>query len=388
MYNDQDRFLETARSGDAVAIAQLLVATPSVNPSLDAGGQGEERIAAVVVDLLRHWGLEVETSQVAPGRPNVLARIEGTSETTLLLNGHLDTVGVEAMTVPPFSAQIVGSRLFGRGSSDMKGGVAALLSAVRRLVVEGPRPNLVVLLTADEEHASLGMEAGVREVEADLAVVCEPTELAVMPAHKGFVWTKAVFEGRAAHGSLPAEGIDAIRHAAHFVTELDRYTSELGRRAPHPLLGFGSIHAGTIAGGTAPSVYPERCEVQLECRTMPGDGPDTVLAELTEILEALRAREPAVTGAIEITLARPGTEVPADARVVTHLLDACRAHGLPATVRGMTAWVDAAYLNEAGIPTVCFGPGSMDQAHTADEWIEVSQIRSCAEVLETFARAL
>jgi acetylornithine deacetylase len=209
-----------------------------------------------------------------------------------------------------------------------------------------------------------------------------------MPAHKGFVWVKAVFEGRAAHGSLPAEGIDAIRHAALFVAELDRYAAALQRREPHPLLGFGSVHAGTIAGGTAPSVYPDRCEVQLECRTMPGTAAATVLAEIASILDDVRAREPALRASTEVTLARPGTEVAADSRVVTGLLAACRAHGLSPELRGMTAWVDAAYLNEAGIPAVCFGPGSTAQAHTADEWIEISQIRSCAEVLETFARAL
>jgi acetylornithine deacetylase len=395
MHNDYDRYFETARSGDPVAVAQLLVATPTVNPSLNAGGnagntnvEGEARIAAVAAELLGGWGLDVETPEVAPGRPNVLARLEGTGDTTLLLNGHLDTVGVAGMTVPPFAAGVVGSRMVGRGACDMKGGVAALLAAAHRLALRGPRPNLVVLLTADEEHASLGMDRAVGEVEADLAVVCEPTELAVMPAHKGFVWVTAGFEGRAAHGSLPAEGIDAIRHAALFVCELDRYAAALGGRAPHPLLGFGSIHVGTIAGGTAPSVYPDRCEVQLECRTMPGTGADTLLAELDAILDDVRKREPGLRGSMRVTLARPGTEVATDARVVTGLLDACRAHGRSADVRGMTAWVDAAYLNEAGIPAVCFGPGSTAQAHTADEWIEISEIRACADVLETFARAL
>lgn len=388
MYNDLDRHFETARAGDPVAVAQLLVATPSVNPSLSAGGEGEARIAAVTADLLQGWGFEAELRELAPGRCNVLARLEGSGDATLLLNGHLDTVGVEGMTVPPFAAQILGSRLIGRGASDMKGGVAAVLSAAYRLAREGPRPHLVILLTGDEEHASIGMAAAVENLEADLAVICEPTELAVMPAHKGFVWLKACFEGRAAHGSLPAEGVDAIRHAALFVAELDRYADALVKRSPHPLLGCGSVHVGTIVGGTAPSVYPDRCEVQVECRTMPGVRPDDVLAELNEILDAVRVREPALRASIELTLARPGTEVGADSPVVARLLEACRAHGLSATVKGMTAWVDAAFLNEAGIPTVCFGPGSMARAHTADEWIEVSQIRTCVEVLETFARAL
>jgi acetylornithine deacetylase len=388
MSNDYDRYFETARSGDPVALAQLLVAIPSVNPSLAAGGDGEARIAEAAASLLRGWDFDVETFDVAPGRSNVIGRFAGTGPTTLLLNGHLDTVGAEGMTIPPFAAQILGSHLIGRGACDMKGGVASLLAAAHRLARSGSTPSLVVLLTADEEHASLGMEAAVSRVAADLAVVCEPTGLAVMPAHKGFVWVTGAFEGRAAHGSLPEEGIDAIRHAALFLSELDRYSGRLAARAPHPLLGHGSIHAGTITGGTAPSVYPDRCEVQLECRTMPGTSPDSVLDDLIEILDSVRVREPRLSASLQVTLARPGTEVGADSRVVIGLLEACRAHGLVAQLRGMSAWVDAAFLNESGIPAVCFGPGSTAQAHTADEWIEVSEIRTCTDVLVTFARSL
>lgn len=145
---------------------------------------------------------------------------------------------------------------------------------------------------------------------------------------------------------------------------------------------------GTIAGGTAPSVYPDRCEVQLECRTLPGVGAAEVLGDLQAILDEVRTREPTLAGSLRVTLARPGTEVSASAPLVVSLLGACRAHGLPAKMLGMTAWVDAAFLNEVGIPAVCFGPGSIAQAHTADEWIEISEIRSCAEVLETFSRSL
>jgi acetylornithine deacetylase len=209
-----------------------------------------------------------------------------------------------------------------------------------------------------------------------------------MPAHKGFVWLKASFSGRAAHGSLPTEGVDAIRHAALFISALDRYTAALESGAPHTLLGWGSVHMGTIAGGTAPSVYPDQCEVQLECRTLPGTSADTVRADIESVLDGVRRSDPSVRAALEVTLARPGTEVPTESRLVRELLEACGAHGVRPAVRGMTAWVDAAFLNEAGIPAVCFGPGSMAQAHTADEWIEVAEIARCADVLETFARRL
>jgi len=377
-----------ARGGDPVALAQALVATPSVNPVLSRDGSGEADVAALAARLLAQWGLTPEVREVAPGRCNVVATLAGEGP-VLMLNGHLDTVGVEGMTVSPFAAEIVASRLIGRGACDMKGGVAALLAATARLAGGGPRPNLVVALTADEEHASLGMQALVRDgLRADLAVVCEPTSLAVMPAHKGFVWVRATFRGRAAHGSRPELGVDAIRHAALYVAALDRYTSVLLARPEHRLLGHGSLHAGTIVGGTAPSVYPDRCEVQLECRTMPGTPAERVLEELQEILGELAVREPALDASLEITLERPGTEVPVASELVRGLLAAGEAHGVPAAVQGMTAWVDAALLNEAGVTAVCYGPGDTEQAHTADEWIDVRQIATCADVLETFARSL
>jgi acetylornithine deacetylase len=271
----------------------------------------------------------------------------------------------------------------------MKGGVAALMAAARRLAAEGPRPNLIVALTADEEHASIGMAALVEGgAEADLAVVCEPTSLTVMPAHKGFVWIEVEFAGRAAHGSRPDVGVDAIRHAGLYLAALDGYAAELAARPAHPLLGHASFHAGTIRGGTAESVYPDRCSLLLERRTMPGERPDDVVAEFTAVLDELRAREPDLDASLRMTLERPGTEVPVESRLVQGLVEAGAAEGSPAAVLGMTAWVDAAFLNEAGVPAVCYGPGSIEQAHTDDEWIDVEEIGVCARVLERFARSL
>ena len=388
MDNEPGTNVETARAGDPVAIAQLLVATPSVNPVLSPGGDGEARIAEVVADLLDAWGLSPEIVEVAPGRKNVVAELEGQGP-KLLFNGHLDTVGIEGMTVAPFGAIIEEGRLTGRGSCDMKGGVAALLAATARLAAEGPRPNVIVALTADEEHASVGMGSYVLGgSSADLAVVCEPTSLKVMPAHKGFVWLRATFRGRAAHGSRPDVGVDAIRHAALYLAALDGYTAELEARPAHPLLRHGSLHAGTIEGGTAESVYPDRCELLLERRTMPGESPQTVVQEFDRVLDEVRAAYPSVDASLEMTLERPGTEVSEDSRLVRGLLDAGEAHGVPRVVEGMTAWVDAAFLNEAGIPAVCYGPGGIEQAHTEDEWIRIVEIRTCADVLETFARGL
>lgn len=388
MDNEPGPLVETARSGDPVAIARLLVSTPSVNPSLAPGGDGESQIASIASDLLTDWGLIAEKIEVSPGRFNVVARLEGEGP-TLLLNGHLDTVGIEGMTVAPFAAEVVDGRLIGRGACDMKGGVAALLSVSARLARDGPRPNLVVALTADEEHASVGMADFVDNAPAaDLAVVCEPTSLKVMPAHKGFVWLRAAFRGRAAHGSRPDLGVDAIRHAGLYLAELEGYSEELKARTPHPLLDHGSFHAGKIEGGTAESVYPDLCVLLLERRTMPGESAESVLQEFQRALERVRDRERALDATLDVTLARHGTEVSAQSLLVQGLLRASEDHGIPSAVAGMTAWVDAAFLNQAGIPAVCYGPGGIEQAHTQDEWIEVGQIGMCADVLESFAREL
>ena len=375
-----------AREGDALALAGLLVAVPSVNPRIEASGSGEAEIAACSAELLEGWGFDVSLTEPEPGRPNVVGRM-GEGPRSLMFNGHLDTVGVEGMTIDPFGAEVRDGRLWGRGSCDMKGGVAALLSAAAALARWGPPNELIVALTADEEHASTGMagltEAGVR---ADAAVVCEPTGLAVMPAHKGFVWVEAGFSGRAAHGSRPDQGVDAILHAAEFLVAMAEYEESLFERAPHPLLGWGSIHAGTISGGAAPSVYPEHCEVVVERRTLPEESPEAVMRELAAVVAGL-GEEARSGAALRMTLERPGTEVAEASPLVQGLLTAIAAAGRDPTIEGMTAWVDAAFLNQCGTPAVCFGPGSIAQAHSADEWIAIDEIESCARILEGFGRA-
>ena len=380
--------LELARVGDPISLTRALVSTPSVNPQLEEGGSGEQETAALVAEWLDSWGLDTRITEISPNRFNVVGKLEGEGP-TLLLNGHLDTVGVSGMTIPPFDAKIEGGRIWGRGSCDMKAGLAAILAATKRLTEEGPRPNLIVAMTADEEHASLGMYAlADSSPSADLAIVTEPTRLAVMPAHKGFLWVRAVFRGLAAHGSRPDLGIDAIRHAALYVSALDDYGEQLTSRPAHPLLKHGSVHAGTIQGGSAASVYPDACEVVLERRTMPGERPEEVVQEFQRILDELSEREGDLSASLEQMLERPGTEVPEDSRLVQGLLKAGQEHGIPPAVEGMTAWVDAALLNEIGIPAVCYGPGDIAQAHSADEWVELAQIEKCADVLESFARDL
>ena len=375
-----------SQQGDAIELLHALIETPSVNPSLESGGAGEAAIASLCAEWLQGWGFEVELVGGDGGRPSVVAR-HGTGSPTLLFNGHLDTVGVDAMSVPPFRSVARDGHITGRGACDMKGGVASLLVAGRDLVRAGHGGTLVVALTADEEHASVGMQqvvdAGLR---ADAAVVCEPTSLMVMPAHKGFVWVEAIFAGRAAHGSRPEVGVDAIRHAAAFLAELDTIEADLAGQPPHPLLGRGSIHAGTIEGGSAASVYPERCTVLLERRTLPEESADRVIEELEAAALRAGAKWPDLCVEFHTTLERPGTEVANDHPLVEGLLDSAAREGVDSGVAAMTAWVDAAWLNGVGVPAVCFGPGSIEQAHSADEWVDAEEVRRCAVVLTDFGR--
>lgn len=376
-----------AGRGDPVALTRELVATPSVNPSLSPGGQGEGEVARRAEMWLRAWGFACRRVEVAPGRWNVVAELDEGPGPALLLNGHLDTVGAEGMKAP-FDPVVRDGRIHGRGACDMKGGVGALLAAAASLARVGlPGGRLIVALTADEEHASVGMQALVEEgISADAAVVCEPTGLAVMPAHKGFLWIDVAFRGRAAHGSRPEQGVDAIRHAGLYLSALEDLHHRLREGPRHALLGHGSFHTGTIRGGSAPSVYPAECRITLERRTLPGEGAEQVARAFRDALETLGRREGTVDAVLETGLFRPGTEVEYDHPLVAGLREALREEGVEPRVEGMTAWVDAAFLNEAGVPAVCLGPGSIALAHAADESVPVDEVRICAGVLERFAR--
>jgi acetylornithine deacetylase/succinyl-diaminopimelate desuccinylase-like protein len=383
-----------ASDGDAVALTRAMVAIPSVNPELEEGGSGEGVLARQCGAWLEEWGFSTKVQEVAPDRWSVLARRAGRAPgRRLILNGHLDTVGVRGMTVDPFSAEMRDGKIWGRGACDMKAGLGVILSTAAEVAQSAHSGELVVSLTADEEHASLGMQRLVEEglgdgagLEAHGAVICEPTNLSVMPAHKGFLWVTAEFRGRAAHGSRPEEGVDAIAHAARFLNALESIHQNLRARSPHPLLGNASQHLGTIRGGSAPSVYPDFCSVVVERRTLPGEGPDTIMAEFQEALDGLLGEIPEMRASLTPVLFRPGTEVPLDSELVRFLLASVRAEGLSKSVEGMTAWVDAAFLNEAGIPAVCFGPGSIAQAHSAEEWVSAAEVEAGARILKRFTK--
>lgn len=376
-----------AARGDVTDLLRALVATPSVNPAMAESGSGEAEIAALTAGWLEEWGFDTRLVEAEPGRPSVLARLRQGAGPSLILNGHLDTVGVEGMSVAPYTGEIRDGRLWGRGSCDMKGGVAALLAAARDAAAAGFTGELLVALTADEEEAGIGCRRLVDDgLRADAAVVCEPTGLAVMPAHKGFVWLGIDFHGRAAHGSRPDRGVDAIRHAGQFLTRLEELESTLGQRRRHPLLGHGSIHAGTIRGGTAPSVYPSSCRLVLERRTLPGESAASAHSEVEYLLGRLRSDTPSLQADIDVVLHRNGSEIAPDHPIVRRFSATLAGVGVTPRIEGMTAWVEAVVFNDAGTPAFCFGPGHIEDAHAPDESVEIRQVETAHAALTAFVR--
>jgi acetylornithine deacetylase len=374
---------------DAVALTRALVQIDSRNPTLSADGPGERNVALALADILTDWGFSVELFDSGSDRPNLVARIGPAGSPAIMFAGHLDTVGVEGMTHAPFSGDIEGGNLYGRGSCDMKSGLAAMcvgaLAAFRKAGGKARRQIIIAAVT-DEEYESLGMRAMLDSgVRAEFAILTKPTRLAICPAHRGFVWSEIEFTGRAAHGSRWDIGIDAIRHAGLVLSGIDALDAGELQNRKHPLLGRGSIHASTIIGGIGMSTYPDKCILRVERRTIPGETADDSLRELRSICDDVRARRAELDAAVRLIAAQEPSDVQVDAPVVKALSSALEAEGLAAPVEGLSAWTDAALLNAAGIPAVCFGPGDIALAHSAEEFVPIDEIEKAARVLTRVA---
>jgi acetylornithine deacetylase len=304
--------------------------------------------------------------------------------------GHLDTVGVEGMTHDPFSGEIAGDKLFGRGSCDMKSGVAAMCAAALNAFDQSgseARRQIVIAAVTDEEYESIGISALLASgVTADRAIITEPTQLAIATAHRGFVWTEIEFTGRAAHGSRYDLGVDAIRHAALVLAELDELETVGLHNKSHPLLGRGSLHASTIGGGIGLTTYPDRCVLTVERRTIPGETAEDSLAEVRGACDRVRMKRPDLSATVRLVGAQLPSDVPRSAPVVKSLERALHAEGRAAPIEGLSAWTDAALLNAAGITTVLFGPGDLGLAHAAEEFVPIGEIEQATAVLTRVAQ--
>lgn len=360
-----------------------LVRINSINPKFSDGSTNERAIAAHLAGVMRELGMDVSHHDAAPDRTSVVGRLRGSGGgRSLMLYGHIDTVGVDEMP-NPFGAEIRDGRMYGRGTYDMKGGVAACLAAVKALV-DARTPlagDVLVVGAADEEVASIGMAEVLRHVRADAAIVTESTELQLCLAHKGFCWMEVETEGRAAHGSRYEEGIDANMAMGRFLGRLSNLERSLRRRKRHALVGPPSLHAAVLLGGSGTSTYAARCRLEIERRTIPGETEGKALAEIQAILDKLAADDPTFRGRVKPILSRGSFEAARDSRIVSAVKSvAAEVLGAPPAIVGEPYWMDAALLADAGIDTVVIGPAGAG-AHAAEEWVDLASVESVASIL-------
>jgi acetylornithine deacetylase len=369
--------------GYITRVLQDLVRINSVNPNLDPSAPGERAIAEYVGRAMTVVGADVWYHEPKPGRVSVVARLRGSLPgRSLMFNAHADTVDVAGMD-EPFSGEVRDGRLYGRGAFDMKGGLAAMMGAIKALA-DAKRPHggeILLAAVADEEYASLGTEDLVTRYRPDAAIVTEPTGLDICLAHKGFAWFEITTKGRAAHGSRFDLGIDANMRMGRVLAGLDALEQDLRARTPHRLVGPPSLHAATLAGGSGLSTYAASCRLQVERRTIPGESREAVAGEMREILRRQRDRDASFEADLDVLLVREPFEAAEDAAIVRALTEASTAvlGRRPAYV-GQTPWMDAALLAAAGTETVVMGATGAG-AHAKGEWVDLASVHQLARCL-------
>lgn len=358
---------------ETTVLLRDLVKIPSVSPSLAPDeGTGEGEVAAYAVEWLKERGIEAWIDDVVPGRPNAVGRIVSGAGPTLVLYGHLDTVQTSNMTIPPFEPRIEGDRMYGRGSFDMKCGVAAVMVAAERLARRGDLGGTTLLaLVSDEEHASIGAQAFVAKYTADGCIIAESTNGKMISGHRGFAWVDVEVEGRAAHGSRWNSGISANTEAGKLLVAFDEFDRNVLRQRTHPLVGPASMHPAFVRGGVGLSTYAPSCLIQLERRSIPGETEAQIVREIEDIVKAN-----GVTAAVRSTLFRAPMVCPPTAKVREALVSTL---GGSVEEVGSWGWMDAALFDAAGIPTIVYGPTG-EGAHAAVEWVDLPSVERCADV--------
>jgi acetylornithine deacetylase/succinyl-diaminopimelate desuccinylase-like protein len=390
----------SAAAEAAVELAVELVRTDSVNPGLVPGAAGEAAIAGLLARRLERGGFAVEVVPAAgvTGRPSLIARHAGTGGgRSLLLNGHLDTVGVAGMD-EPFAGRITGDRggerLVGRGACDMKAGVAAMVAAAETAAAAGTAGDIVLALVADEEHASIGTEAVLGFLDGRLPDAClvgEPTWLDLVIAHRGYAIVEVAFTGQAAHSSQASLGVNAVSHLGRLITAVEERDAGLAAGPAHPVAGTGSMMTTVAGGGTSPFVLADSAFAIVERRTVPGEAAVGTVAEVEAILEAMWQADPTVRAAASLALWRESWEFdPASAAGTAlsgMLAEALGGrHGRVPAQAGAPYWMESALWEAAGVPTVVCGPAGGGM-HAADEWVDLAQVRAYTDALVDTIRA-
>ncbi len=370
-----------------IAQTQAMVRIDSVNSDLESGAVGEGEMADYVADALTQIGIEPIVYEVEPGRNNVVGILKGSGTgKTLLLNAHLDTVGVTGMTAP-FSGDIRDGKLYGRGAYDMKASLASMLTVMKGFVDAKVQLAGDLLFTAviDEEYGSKGTEHLVQHVKADAAILTEPTNLRICCAHRGFAWIEIITQGRAAHGARQHEGIDANMHMGRILVEIEKLSQDLLQRKSHPLLGTASVHVPLIQGGTSQSVYSAQCRIELERRLLPDDKLDAVTAEIQAIVDKLAGQDPKFKASVNTFFSRNPYEIDPNAEIVQIVNQATQSVlSADPEIYGELWWMDSALLADAGMETVIIGPTG-DGIHADVEWVDLESVMQLSQILQASA---
>jgi len=378
---------------DLTELLSRLVATPSVNPGSRESFEapfGEGRMAALLEEIVSAWGAETWVREVAPGRVNFVAKFAGAdSSRSLMLEAHADTVGVEGMTVSPFEPAVRDGRMYGRGACDTKGAMAAMLLAIRRVLDEdGALPvDVYFVSTCNEEAGADGARALVDEgFRADAAVVGEPTDLSIIHVHKGIVRWRITTHGRAAHSSAPDQGANAISMMAKVVALIDGPVAGALAEKHHALLGEPTVSIGTIQGGTQTNVVPDNCTIQVDRRMLPSEAPDQATGEVRAQLDALAKGEKDFRYTLAETQRYPPFDEDVESPVSKCAAGACEKVLGKATFAAVAWGANAGIFKQAGIPCVILGPGSIRQAHTADEYVDLAEVAKAIGVYAQIIR--
>ncbi|HJT77391.1 MAG TPA: M20 family metallopeptidase [Gemmataceae bacterium] len=375
-----------AEPAETTRLLRDLVALPSVNPmgrAVDGPPYYEGRVGAYLEEFFRGLGVPCVRQPAAPGRDNVVARLDlPGARRTLMLEAHQDTVPTDNMTVEPFGARVEGDRLYGRGACDVKGGMAAMLAAFARVARERPAgaANVVMACTVDEEHTFLGVQRLVRDTRADMAVVAEPTRLQIVSAHKGVVRWHVTTPGRSCHSSAPEQGENAIYGMGRLLMRIEEYARRLSAGRSDPLLGVPTLSVGRIEGGSSVNTVPDHCRIEVDRRLIPGEEPEAALDDFRAWLrQEWRQDQPFTCSAPTLKAPALGPDRSAElvARLGRAIDGVLGGHRVTAVPYG----TDASTIAAAGIPAVVFGPGDIAQAHTCDEWVSLAEVAQASEIL-------
>ena len=365
-----------------IRLLKRLIKIPSVNPAIE-NGTGENAVGSFIADWFRKsHEFNVSEQRVGRDRFNVIAVLPGKGNgRSLMLNGHMDTVGTSGMTTKPFAAKTERGMIHGRGACDMKGALAAMMSAMLNVARSNKRlqGDLVFTGVVDEEYKSIGTWNLIKRFRADAAIVGEPTGLDVATAHKGYAWLQIETFGKRAHGSVPEKGNDAIEKMATIISGMEHLRQEHQRRR-HPLVGTPKIHTSTITGGSEWSSVPGSCVLKVERRLIPGETPRDAANEINEIIRTATRQDNKINAKVQLIFHGDAMEVKKPPHL-SILQKTARNAGAEGRIIGVPYWTDAAILvNQGRVPTCLFGPGDIAVAHSPDEYVSVNEVLKAANI--------